>query len=214
MILQGEIKGYDGQALTIKAPFSDTFGYVKKRYTGCEIRLDDGRRISTYQRKKIYATLRDMSEYTGHDPEYMKELMKFSFMAETGREHFSLSNCDMTTARDYLEYLIEFCVTWDIPCTDSLAGRSPDIARYIYICLKNKKCCITGQKAQLHHVDAVGMGRDRKDIIHIGMRVLPLHWRLHKEAHDIGQAEFDKKYHVFGIRLDEDICKVWRLKKE
>lgn len=214
MILQGEIKEYDGQALTIKAPFSDTFDFVKKRYTGCEIRLDDGRRISTDQRKKIYATLRDMSEYTGHDPEYMKELMKFSFMAETGREHFSLSDCDMTTARDYLEYLIEFCVTWDIPCTDSLAGRSPDIARYIYICLKNKKCCITGQKAQLHHVDAVGMGRDRKDIIHIGMRVLPLHWRLHKEAHDIGQAEFDKKYHVFGIRLDEDICKVWRLKKE
>lgn len=212
MILQGEIKGYDGHSLTIQAPFSDTFDFVRKKYSECEIRLDDGRRISTDQRKKIYATLRDMSNYTGDVPEYIKELMKWYFMAETGKEYFSLSDCDMTTAKEYLEFLIEFCVIWDIPCADSLIERSPDIARYIYICLKNKKCCITGQKAQLHHVDAVGMGRDRNDIIHLGMRVLPLHWKLHKEAHDIGQAAFDKKYHVFGIRLDRELCKVWKVK--
>lgn len=91
MILQGKIQSYDGRALTVCAPFSDTFNFIKKRYQDCEIRLDDGRRISIDQRKKIYATLRDISEYTGHEPEYLKELMKFSFMGETGKEHFSLS---------------------------------------------------------------------------------------------------------------------------
>lgn len=212
MMLQGTVQDYDGRTLTITAPFSDTAGFVRRKYAACEIRLEDGRRITTDQRKKIYATLRDLSDYTGHEPEYLKELMKYSFLSETGGEWFSLSDCDMTTARAYLEYLIEFCVQWDIPCGESLAERAPDIARYVYACLRAKKCCITGQRAQLHHVDAVGMGRDRHDIIHLGMRVLPLHWKLHREAHDIGTKAFEEKYHVFGIRLDEALCRVWGVK--
>ena len=31
MILQGKIKGYDGQALTIQAPFSDPFNFIKMK---------------------------------------------------------------------------------------------------------------------------------------------------------------------------------------
>ena len=131
MMLQGTVRDYDGRTLTITAPFSDTAGFVRRKYAACEIRLEDGRRITTDQRKKIYATLRDLSDYTGHEPEYLKELMKYSFLSETGGEWFSLSDCDMSTARDYLEYLIEFCVQWDVPCGESLAERAPDVARYL-----------------------------------------------------------------------------------
>ena len=31
--MTGYIQDYDGQALTIKAPFQDTFGFIKKKIT-------------------------------------------------------------------------------------------------------------------------------------------------------------------------------------
>lgn len=208
----GKIMDYDGEKLTIVAPYNDTQGLVRKRTTQCEIRLDDGRRISADQRKKIYATLRDISDYTGHTVEDLKDYTKADYIAETGGDWFSLSDCDMTTARLYLEHIIEFCVYWDIPCRDSLLDRTPDVQRYVWYCLSQKKCCISGKRCQLHHVDAVGMGRDRHDIIHKGMRVLPLHWKYHQEAHQIGTTAFLDKYHLEPVKLDDCLCKVYGLK--
>lgn len=212
MIITGKITGYDGKKLIISAPFSNDYLLQKQNISNCEIRLDDGRTISAEQRKKIYATLRDVSLYTGHTPEEIKALLKYEYIARTGCEYFSLSDTDMSTANGYLTFLIDFCIENDIPCRDSLLERSPDIARYIYKCLVEKKCCITGKKAELHHVDTVGRGRNRKDIIHLGMRVLPLSRVMHTEAHNIGVSTFCDKYHVFGLRLDEDLCRIWKVK--
>lgn len=212
MTIEGYLQKYDGETLTIVAQFTNSHLLQKQGITDCEIRLNDGRGISADQRKKIYATFKDISLWTGHVPDEIKAIMKYEFIARTGTEYFSLSDVDMTTAREFLEFLIDFCLEHDIPTSDKLLERSPDIARYIYMCLKHKKCCITGKKAELHHVDAVGMGRDRKDIIHKGMRVLPLYWTLHRESHDIGQKSFAEKYHVFGIKLDDELCKIWRVK--
>ena len=41
-----------------------------------EVRIDDGRRISSDQRRKIYALIKDIANHTGHHPEYIKEHMK------------------------------------------------------------------------------------------------------------------------------------------
>lgn len=212
MTIKGYISGYDGQSLMVVAPFSDDYLLNKQEITECEIRLDDGRTISADQRKKIYATMRDISDCTGHMPEEVKALAKYDFISKTGCEYFSLSDCDMTTAREFLEFLIEFCIEWDIPTADSLLERSPDIARYLYSCLLNKCCAICGGKAELHHVDAVGAGRNRKEIIHLGMRVLPLCRRHHMEFHDTGRQTFCDKYHAFGIKMDQYLCGIWKLK--
>ena len=212
MYLTGYIEDVQTDHITIVAPYTDYQRLIRQNITDCEIRLDDGRSISADQRKKIYATLRDISLWSGHNPDEIKALTKYDYISRTGSPYFSLSDADMTTAREYLEYLIEFCVEQDVPTRDRLIDRSPDIARYIYCCLKVKKCCISGQKAELHHVDAVGMGRDRRDIIHLGYRVLPLSRRYHTEAHTIGQKSFEDKYKVFGIKLTEELCKIWRVK--
>ena len=119
---------------------------------------------------------------------------------------------DMSTARHFLEHLIDFCIAWGIPTKDSLLDRAPDVARYIYKCAVNKVCCISRKKAELHHLDAVGMGRNRKEIIHLGMEVIPLSAELHREVHTIGKKSFCDKYHVFGVRADEEICKTYKLK--
>lgn len=211
MIL-GRIVAYDGNILTIKALFRDTEQMIKKGICTAHVFLEDGRCISAEQRKKIYATFNDIAEYTGYVAEEVKEIMKCDFIAATGCQEFSLSDVDMSTARAFLEHLIEFCILWGIPTKDSLLDRAPDVARYIYKCALNKRCCISGKKAELHHLDAVGMGRNRKDIIHLGMEVIPLSVTLHKEAHTIGKKSFCEKYHVFGVRADEEICKTYKLK--
>jgi Protein of unknown function (DUF968). len=212
MILKGYLSKYDGESLTIIAPLDTDYYLVKQSITECEIKLDDGRTISADQRKKIYATMRDMSIWSGHVPDEIKALMKYNFIAKNGCEYFSLSDCDMTTANEFLNFLIEFCIENDIPTLDSLLDRSPDIARYLYCCLANKKCAICGKKADLHHVDAVGSGRNRKEIVHKGMHVLPLCRTHHTEIHAIGKDTFCEKYKVFGIKLDDYLCKVLKVK--
>ena len=214
MELAGKVVGYDGERVTIVAPFSDTERMIKRNIRTARVILEDGRCISAEQRKKLYATFNDIADYTGHVYEEVKEIMKCDFIAATGCEEFSLSDVDMTTARMFLQHVIEFCILWGIPTKDSLLERAPDVARYIYLCAVNKQCCVSRKKAELHHVDAVGMGRNRKEIIHLGMEVIPLSSTLHKEIHTIGKAAFFEKYHVFGVKADEEICKVYKLKKE
>lgn len=212
MILQGYLSGYENGALTVVAPLEDDFQIIKQNITECEIRLDDGRTISADQRKKIYATMRDIAAYTGYLPEQVKAIAKYDFIAKNGCNYFSLSDTDMSTAREFLEYLIEFCIENDIPTLDRLLDRSPDVARYLYCCLANKKCAICGKKADLHHVDHVGAGRNRKEILHLGMRAESLCRKHHSECHNIGQQTFNDKYHIFGIKLDDYLCRIWRLK--
>lgn len=126
---------------------------------------------------------------------------------------FSLSDCDLTTARLFITYLIDFMLENDVPSSRPLAEYADDIERYVYACLIHKKCAVCGRKAELHHVDRVGMGRDRREICHIGMQSLPLCREHHQEAHQHGDAALLKKYHLATVAIDERIAKANGLKK-
>ena len=212
MILDGIITDVGQHYITIKAQ-ADISYILDKQVKQCDIFLRDGRTINREQQKKAYALMRDISLFTGYSPDEVKELCKYDFIAKYGGEEFSLANCSVTTARCFNAYLIEFCLQHDIPCRDSLLELCEDVRRYLYLCLIHKKCCICGKKTQLHHVDTVGMGYDRAEIVHVGKRAEALCYRHHKECHDIGQKDFDEKYHVFGIEIDNIIADKYRLKK-
>lgn len=178
-----------------------------------ELRIDDGRRISNEQRKKIYATLRDIAIWSGHEPEYIKELTKFEFCCKADVEPFSLSDTDMSTAREYLNYLIDFCLLWRVPCKEPLWERTEDIYRYVYKCVEQRICAITGQDgAQIHHVDRVGM-RKRAAICHVGMRVMPLSPEWHDKVHHEDEQAIYDEYHLEPITLDEYLVKRLRIGK-
>ena len=49
-----------------------------------EIRIEDGRTITPDQRKKIFATIRDIAEYTGDHPEGLRAWLLYQYCAETG----------------------------------------------------------------------------------------------------------------------------------
>ncbi len=132
-----------------------------------EIRVDDGRRISSDQRKKIYALIKDIANHTGHHPEYLKEHMKYEFLVKEDREYFSLSNVDMTTARYFIEYILEFCFEWEVPLSANTVDLSRDINNYLYLCLAHRKCAICGEKADIHHHSNLDMTTARYFIEYI-----------------------------------------------
>lgn len=71
----------DGTDLVVSVPdlkLGDMF--QRKKIRNAEIRFDDGRHISAEQRKKAYATIRDISDWTGYLPEEMKEILKYQHM--------------------------------------------------------------------------------------------------------------------------------------
>lgn len=220
----GEVVGIqeDGKAV-IHAVLPSLDRALLRKYGKVEIILPDGRRISPEQRRKVYALIGEVAEYVdgirnAETVESTKKALKMEFMLSRmegmERRLFSLASCDVTTAREFIGFLVDFIVDNDIPTRVPLIENCEDVARYVYACLMNKKCAVCGRHADLHHCNGgvVGMGRNRKEICHIGMRALPLCREHHTEIHRIGQEDFLKRYIIEPVRIDERIAKVYRLK--
>lgn len=205
MTIKARITGYDGQTLTIAPEGPILPELMRKSINTVELRLDDGRSISAAQRRRIFATVRDIAEWSGDEPEYIRQCLSWDFRSIDGREAFSLSNVDMTTAREFLSYLIDFCFRWSVPTREPLLSRADDTDRYLYMCLWHRKCAVCNDPAQVHHVDAVGMGRSREELSHQGMRAIALCPTHHREAH--AQPGFLARHHVYGIPLDKALCR-------
>ena len=171
----------------------------KKEIAHVGVWLDDGRTISTLQRKKIYASVRDFSVFTGYTPEEAKEVLKFLYVERTGREYFSLSDCTMDTAREFINFIVDICLENGIILSDSLCERTEDIEYMLRSCLRNRRCSICGRKGEVHHWDAIGMGNDRKHYDDSTNRKICLCRKHHTLAHSYGRERFMQVYHVFGI---------------
>lgn len=216
--VKGRIVGYDEKRgeLLIRAPYADHHTMTKREFKECLVQPVDGRRLSDKQRRACYALIGAVSDFTGDSKDSTKEFLKLRFLAseiETlGDDIFSLSNAPMSLVCEFQRFMVRFIVENDIPCAFPLLDMVDDIPDYIYSCLVSKKCCVCGKAADLHHVDRVGMGRDRDEILHEGMRALPLCREHHREAHDRGEQEFQERYHLTdGIELDKTLCRLYKL---
>ena len=238
----GKIIDASPAGLTIHAPYSNWEKFIRKEYEDVEIMLTDGRQISARQRNAIHAMVHDIAEFQSgfaYKERVFNETLRalgLQYVAEAAEDEmvryaitqnfcrlmeldfFSLSpkkdNCiDMTTATEFLGWLIDMCIEHAIPCCDSLLNRAEDVGRFLYSSLAHKRCCICGGKADLHHTAAVGAGRNRREISHLGMMAQALCRTHHTEVHTIGQETFDNKYHIFGTEIDERLCEIHKLKK-
>lgn len=213
MIVNAAVKSYDGHDLLLVPEEPIGRELEQKRIERVELRLDDGRTISNDQRRKIFAVVRDISLWSGHSPEEIREYLTWDFRSLDGRPHFSLSDVDMTTAREFLTYLIDFCFLHGVPTKDTLLHQTDDIGKYLYLCLLHRKCAICNRRAEVHHVDRIGMGRNREEIIHMGLLAIALCHIHHRKAHE-DEKGFFEKYHVYGIKLDEYLCKELNLRRK
>ena len=193
-----------GTMLVVMVPDKDLGDYLRRfakdGKVSTELRIDDPRYISNEQRKKARALIGDIALHTGFEANFLHDLMKLYYCIHSGEDEFSLSNCSMTTARHYISYLIEFCFEWDIPLADSGLDRTDDIGKYLWLCIKFKKCSLCGKPADVHHVQAIGMGMDRKTYDDINHEKIALCREHHTIAHQTGWDTFSKKYKVYGVR--------------
>lgn len=189
--------------LIISIPKDISYIITDKRIKKCEMRFDDGRHISSEQRKKAYATIKDIAAWSGYLPEEQKEWLKYLHIAKTGCEYFSLSSCTVDTAREFINTILEYVVENGVPLTDLASSRTDDIGRYLYFCLKNKKCAVCGKYGEIHHWDAIGMGSDRKKVDDSKHRKICLCRTHHTIAHQRGNTAFEKMYKVYGITYEE-----------
>lgn len=217
--VKGRIVGYDERAgeLLIRAPYDDWLTMTRREYKECLVQPIDSRPLSDKQRRMCYALLREIAAYTGDSEQQTKELFKIKFLAdelvETGETIFSLSNAPMSLVCAFQRYLIRFILDWDVPCSIPLLEYVDDIDDYVYGCMVNKKCCVCGKPAELHHVERVGMGRNRDEIVHEGMEALPLCREHHNEIHRVGEGVFLPHYHLNGgVILDKTLCRIYGLK--
>ena len=170
-----------------------------------EVRLVDMREISEQQRKFIFALCNEISYYTGYDSEYARLLVQQYNANLRDIEVESLSSCSMTYANGLIDTIINFCIEQEIPFARKLIeeNKYSFTQKQIYAMTLKRVCCVCGTRADIHHVDAVGMGRNRRKINHTGLRVLPLCRNHHTETHHIGNDSFIEKYHLEPITVDE-----------
>lgn len=213
MRVNGQILSVDNDVLTIRVCADAQTWVWDHNAKTVEVRLDDGRSITADQRRKIYATMRDIADWMGDMPDTVKAFFKWSFCGNYEREDFSLSDVDRETATEFLSYLIDFCIQNGVPCSDPLWDRCEDIERYMYACVMTRTCCITGKRnAQIHHVDRIGAGRNRNTMCQVGMKVVPLSADLHTMIHySGGEDEFYEKHHIVPIKLTEKMCEKLKL---
>lgn len=209
----------DGSALIrAKLPLVQA---VHRKVNEVYIDLIDSRPLSDRQRRMCYALTNAIAEWTGNtrDDEHLDR--KWNFTKEKAEEFpeltesfFSLSTASMSLIAAYQRYLVKFIIDNDIPTKRPLREYVDDVRDYTYMCLIHKKCAVCGRRADLHHIDAIGMGNNRNEVKHLGREVMSLCREHHTEIHTLGKAEFMEKYHLDGgIEADGTILKIYGLKR-
>lgn len=197
---------------TVLIPEADLLHYITAQgSTEADVYIRDGRTLSDEQRRKIFAILRDIAKYTGDDPESLRAFFTWDFCFKYDCEAFSLSTrrynvADMTTAREFITYLLEFCLRYGVPMGERITDRADDIEAAMYLCLEHRKCAVCGREAEIHHIDAIGMGGNRRTTGHVGREALALCRMHHTEMHTVGRNAFLSKYHLEGVRLTGYLC--------
>ena len=173
-----------------------------------DIKVVDKRKISDRQRKLIFAVCHEISEHTGqYDKDYWRLVMQEYNASLRDIQTESLSTCSMTYARHLIETIINFCIEKEIPISRKTLedGQYRFSEKQAYVLTLKRMCIVCGRRADIHHVDAIGMGRDRSTVSHAGLRAIPLCREHHTEIHTIGNVPFMKKYHIVPITIDEKL---------
>lgn len=205
----------DGTAI-IHAPIS-LYELTHRQVKECYVEFIDSRRLSDKQRRMCYALIRAIADWSGDSQEGIKTALKLDFSIEhietLGEKLFSLSDAPMSLVAEFQRYLISFILEHDVPLNFSLREYVDDVEHYVYMCLIHKRCAVCGKRAELHHLDAVGMGNDRTQVTHIGREAMSLCREHHTEYRTVGRLEFIQRYHFNGgVEIDKTIAKIYKLK--
>ncbi|HEC2213472.1 TPA: hypothetical protein R1960_002347 [Staphylococcus delphini] len=161
--------------------------------------------ITDKQRRKIFALCNDIEEYTGQPREYMRYMFMDYVSFVEGYDRLSLSNCSRTQANQIIEVILDWVFHNNVPLNYKTSDLLKNDKAFLYWATVNRNCVICHKPhAELAHYQAVGRGRNRRKIEHVGNKVLALCTRHHKEQHNIGINSFNDKYHLHDSWVDVD----------
>ncbi|MDT0715401.1 putative HNHc nuclease [Staphylococcus chromogenes] len=166
----------------------------------------DPNSITGKQRRKIFALVKDIEEYTGQPMDYMRHMFIEYVRTYHGYdERISLSNCTRTQANQVIEVILDWVFHNDIPLNYKTSDLLKQDKSFLYWSTVNRNCVICGKPhSDLAHRYAVGRGRDRTKINHYGNQVLALCREHHQSQHNIGMDSFNDKYHLHDSWVDVD----------
>lgn len=182
-----------------------------------EVKFIDKRKVSALQRNFYFALLGDIVNWSGEDKEIVDEYFHNLYWEKNCGEEISLkdgSKNSMSDAKQLIDYVIDFIFDNEVPVKQGYELLPRNEEHFQYQSVTHKNCLICGQHADIHHIDTVGMGRDRTKVDHTKHRVMALCRIHHTEYHKIGPNEFCKKYHLTtpGIKLSEEDLKKLNIK--
>lgn len=166
----------------------------------------DPNSITGKQRRKIFALVKDIEEYTGQPMDYMRHMFIEYVRTYYGYdERISLSDCTRTQANQVIEVILDWVFHNDVPLNYKTSDLLKQDKSFLYWSTVNRNCVICGKPhAELAHYHAVGRGRNRRKINHTDNKVLALCPQHHREQHDIGMDSFNDKYHLHDSWVDVD----------
>ena len=161
------------------------------------IEIQDGKKITVKQRKKVFALLNDIEAHTGSPREDMKEMFTDFIVTLNGySKRLSLSDCTRKQASELIDIIMAWVFQNDIPLNYKTSDLMKNDQTFLYLATVHRKCVICGKYGELAHYHAVGRGRNRRKIDHTDNRVLALCHFHHKQQHDMGMDSFNAKYHL------------------
>lgn len=172
-----------------------------------EIRVIDKRIMSDQQRKFIFKLCSIIQDYTGLNAELFRVQAMVQNIRINGIPKSSLTQYSMKDANFLIEIIIDYFLENGITLPKKLLDENEFYftKQHTYIMSLKRQCVLCGRHADLHHVDTVGMGFDRRKIDHTGKRMLPLCREHHVEAHAVGDQVFINKYHLEPVEVDRKL---------
>lgn len=171
----------------------------------CEVSITDPYTITDKQRRKIFALMNDIEAHTGQPQDYMRNVFQeYVRVLYAYENRISLADCSRKVAGQIIDVAIEWIFENDIPLRFKTSDLIKNDRTFLYMATINRKCVICGKHAELAHYQAVGRGRNRRNIEHFGNKVLALCHSHHQEQHTIGMDIFNNKYHLTDSWVDVD----------
>ncbi len=176
------------------------------------VEIQDGKRITVKQRKKIFALVNDIEAHTGQPRDWLREMFQDFVVVLNGySKRFSLSDCTRKQAGELIDVILAWTFEHDIPLNYKTSDLMKQDQTFLYLATVHRKCVICGKpKAELAHYHAVGRGRNRRKIDHTDNKVLALCHFHHKQQHDMGIDSFNAKYHLTDswVQVNERLNKM------
>ena len=179
------------------------------------------KKMSEAQNGLIHVFFKQFANEKGWEMPDMKNFLKEAFGLAYDIFDFKTSTCDMQLANEFIAFIIEFAINWDVNLyimnkkdrsTRHILEIDNITQRYVIACLKKKMCAICGKihdeynTVELHHWKSISAAKGTyENDDGLSTPFISLCTQHHSEFHNIGIESFKELHHIEGIWLNEKL---------